>query len=129
MTIEALLSDLIAAVNANTAALKAASVATGTTTTSADEGTATKSAKADKGKGDGKKADAPAAAKGGKYSKEQMTAALNEVKEKINVAAAKGLITEVGKAAKMADINDPEVIDAVYEAAKAKLEEVGDGDM
>lgn len=76
-------------------------------------------------------APAPAAAKAEKpakaeytpkHSKDDMTAALNEVKEKFGTPVAKAIVTEVGKAAKMAEITDPKLIDACYEAAKAKLE-------
>lgn len=124
MSIEQALADLTAAVQANTEALKA--VSAGGATTAKTEATPTKSAKADKAQA-GNKGDSSATAgessKGGKFTKEQMTAALNDVKEKLGVASAKELIKTVGKAEKMADITDPERIDATYEAAKAKLTE------
>lgn len=124
MSIEQALADLTAAVQANTEALKA--MATGGASAPAKEAAPTKSPKADKAQA-GNKGDSSATAaepsKGGKYSKEQMTAALSEVKEKLGVSAAKELIKNVGKAEKMADITDPERIDETYEAAKAKLEE------
>lgn len=123
MSIEQALADLTAAVQANTEALKA--VAAGGTTAKT-EATPTKSAKADKAQA-GNKGDSSTTAgepsKGGKFTKEQMTAALNDVKEKLGVASAKELIKTVGKAEKMADITDPERIDATYEAAKVKLTE------
>ena len=58
-----------------------------------------------------------------KHTKDEMTAALNEVREKFGTPVAKSIVTETGKAAKMAEITDPKLIDACYEAAKAKLEE------
>ena len=70
------------------------------------------------------KAEKPAA-KGytPKYEKGAMQALLAEVKEKIGTPVAKALIKDIGKVDKMAEITDPEVIDAVYVAAKAKLTE------
>lgn len=61
-----------------------------------------------------------------KHTKDEMTAALNEVKEKFGTPVAKSIVTETGKAAKMAEISDPKLIDACYEAAKAKLAEAND---
>ena len=58
-----------------------------------------------------------------KHTKDEMTAALNEVKERFGTPVAKSIVTETGKAAKMAEITDPKLIDACYEAAKKKLEE------
>ena len=60
-----------------------------------------------------------------KHSHEEMAAALGEVKEKFGAPAAKAIISETGGKAKMAEITDPKTIDAVYDAAKAKLEDEG----
>lgn len=57
------------------------------------------------------------------HTKEEMQAALGELKEKSGAPAAKAIIKEVGKADKMAEITDPKLIDAVYEAAKKALAE------
>jgi hypothetical protein len=106
MSLEQAIQALTAAVEANTAALK--------------------------GAGASKPAAAPAPAPAAKpaaaeyapkHSKEEMTAALNEVKERFGTPVAKSIVTDVGKAAKMAEITDPKLIDACYDAAKAKLAE------
>lgn len=110
MSIEEALSKLTAAVEANTAALL----------------------------GGGKSAAAPAAEKAAsttkpskpagytaQHSHEEMAAALGEVKEKFGAPAAKAIIKETGGKDKMAEITDPKTIDAVYDAAKAKLEDEG----
>jgi hypothetical protein len=62
-------------------------------------------------------------ASAGKYTKDQMSAALNDVKEKHGTPAAKAIIKSVGGVDKIAEITDPAVIDKVYAAAKAKHEE------
>lgn len=106
MSLEQAIEKLTAAVEANTAALKAGGGKSGSgkseTTSSSDSGYKAK------------------------HDKAAMQAALNEVKEKLGTPAAKALIKDVGGADKMADITDPKKIDEVYEAAKKKLE---DGDM
>lgn len=56
-----------------------------------------------------------------KYTVEQMQAALSELKDKAGAPVAKGIVKEVGGKDKMAEITDPETVDKVYEAAKAKL--------
>ena len=108
MSIEEALSKLTAAVEANTAALlggaKAAAPAS------------EKAASTGKSK--------PAAYEA-KHSHEEMAAALGEVKEKFGAPAAKAIIKETGGKDKMAEIVDPKAIDAVYDAAKAKLEDEG----
>jgi hypothetical protein len=72
-----------------------------------------------------KKAAAPAvekkAAPKSERSREEMVAALNEVKEAKGADAAKGIIRDTGGVAKMAEIPDNK-IDAVYEAAKKAME-------
>ena len=54
------------------------------------------------------------------HTREEMQAALVELKEKVDAASAKAVISEAGGVAKMADIPDDK-IDDVYEAAKAKI--------
>lgn len=62
-----------------------------------------------------------------KYTRDDMIAALNEVKEKKGVAEAKELIKSKGGVDKMADVPEAK-IDAVYEAAKAALGAADEGD-
>lgn len=107
MSLEQAIEKLTAAIEANTAAVTAAA------------GSAPAAAPAATGKG--KKADTPKADTP-KVTREQMTKALNDVKEAKGVDAAKGIIKDVGKAAKMADIAD-NLIEAVYNAAVEKLAE------
>ena len=59
------------------------------------------------------------------HSHEEMAAALGEVKEKVGAPAAKAIIKGVGGKDKMAEITDPKTIDATYDAAKEKLEVAG----
>jgi hypothetical protein len=70
---------------------------------------------------------APAAAKEyvGQHTKDEMKAMVTKVKEKHGVPAAKAIIKTDGGADKLDDINDPKIIDKVYEVAKAKYEEDG----
>jgi hypothetical protein len=55
-----------------------------------------------------------------KYTRDQMQAKLNELKEKKGAPAAKGVITETGGVAKMAEIPESK-IDEVYAAADKAL--------
>lgn len=107
MSLEQKIEALTAAVEALTVAMKAG----GAASSSADKPTGTKTTKTTK-----------TAEYEPKHSKEEMQAAMAEVKDKLGVAKAKEIRGEVGKADKLADITDPKVIDAVYEAAKAALE-------
>jgi hypothetical protein len=104
MSLEDKIEALTKAVEASTAALTAGGAAPAATTT----------AKA--GKTKTTETTAPTT------TREEMVAALNEVKEKKGVSDAKALIKDVGKADKMADISD-KLIDAVFKAAQAKLAE------
>lgn len=104
MSIEQALAALTAAVEANTAALKGGASA-GKTETKNE--TKTKGYTA-------------------KHTKEEMLAAMNEVKEKIDADTAKGIRDSVGKVAKLAELTDPATIDAVYDAAKAALKKAED---
>lgn len=105
MSLEQAIVALTAAVEANTAALG---------------GKAPVAGKAEKPAATSKPA---ASAYEPKHSKEEMKAALAEVKEKQSTLAAKEIIKEVGKQDKMDEINDPKIIDLTYAAAKAKLAE------
>lgn len=110
MSLEQKIEELTAAVTALTAAMKG--------------GAAPAAAKAEKASD--VKAE-KAAGYEAKYSREEMQAALGEVKEKCGTPAAKAIIKDVGGVDKMAEITDPKVIDKVYDAAKAKLEEAEEG--
>lgn len=117
MNLEQLLQGVIEALNANTAALQAAGggAATTTGTTTKTTGTGTKTT----GKTSTKTADKPAGP-----TREEMVAALTEVKEKFGAAEAKAIITKVG-AEKMAGIEDAK-IGTAFTLAKAKLEAADD---
>lgn len=111
MSLEESILKLVAALEANTAAIGLAATPAATDKPAASTSTPAKPAK-------------PAAYEA-KHSHEEMAAALGEVKEKFGAPAAKAIISEVGGKAKMAEIVDPKAIDAVYDAAKAKLEDEG----
>lgn len=122
MSFDAQLTELNTNIKALIAALGAAgSVSTASTGTAADAGT-TSTAKST-GKGTKTKADTKPAGP----SREEMVAALTEVKEKFGAAEAKAIITKVG-AAKMAEIADDK-IGTAFTLAKSKLEATtGDDD-
>jgi hypothetical protein len=110
MALETALAENTAALKELTAAMKA--------------GSGAKPAVAAAGKGG---AATPAAAgKKGKHSKEDMQAALNDVKEKFGAGAAKEIISGTGGVEKMALIPEGK-FDAVYDAAKAKMAEGEEG--
>lgn len=114
MSFDAQLTELNTNIKALIAALGAAgSVSTASTGTAADAGaaTGTKTTKTSKTKTDTKPAGP---------SREEMVAALTEVKEKFGAAEAKAIITKVG-AAKMAEIADDK-IGTAFTLAKSKLE-------
>lgn len=124
MSFEDLIAGLTAALNANTAALKAAGVVT-----SASTGTAADAGAASTGKATGGKKGAGKTETKTGPSREEMVAALTEVKEKFGAAEAKAIISKVG-AGKMAEIADDK-IGTAFTLAKAKLEaeeNAGDGD-
>lgn len=60
------------------------------------------------------------------HTREEMVAALTELKEATGKDVAKGVISEHGGVEKMGDIPDDK-IDAVYAAAKAAMEDGDDG--
>lgn len=109
MSLEQAIKDLQAAVEANTAAVLKAGGAPAAT----GKGTAT-------GKGAGK--EDKAAAYTPKHTKEEMLTALTEMKEALGLPETKKLIKEVGKKDKMGEIEDPETIDKVYDAAKSAMD-------
>lgn len=103
------------AIEKNTAALEAltaAVLATAKLAPGAAASTGTGSTKAAD-----KKADAAP-----KATREEMTAVLKELGETKGAEVAVAIIKEIGKSPKMAQIKDAQV-DAVYKAAKVKLEE------
>ena len=113
MSLEESILKLVAALEANTAAIgvvPAAGKAAAPAASTEKAASASKPAKA---------------AYEAKHSHEEMAAALGEVKEKFGAPAAKAIIKETGGKDKMAEITDPKAIDAVYDAAKAKLEDDG----
>lgn len=112
MSLEQKIEALTAAIEANTAALKAAG---GTTAAPAAEDKAEKTTKAAKTT----KAEKPAGYEA-KHTKDQATAAVNEVKEKLGVAQAKAIIKKCG-AEKLSEITSAEGIDKLYELSKEAL--------
>lgn len=127
MSIEKALADLTEALNANTAAvLKAGGTAPAAAAAVAE------AAPEKKGPGRPKKdeaaAPATAAPKAPARTQEEMVAALEEVKDKINLDAAKKIISEVGGVDKRKDIPADKYA-AVYDAAKAALEAGEEADM
>lgn len=111
MSLEESILKLVAAIEANTAALGVVPAPSKAAAPSTEKAaSASKPAKA---------------AYEAKHSHEEMAAALGEVKEKFGAPAAKAIIKETGGKDKMAEITDPKTIDAVYDAAKAKLEDEG----
>jgi hypothetical protein len=116
MSLETLLENLIAAVNANTAALQGGSTAGA----ASEKATTAKSEKATTAKSE--KATTAKTTKP-KFSVEQASSLLLELKEAHGVEHAKAILTENG-VAKMAEM-PAEKAEAIYEAAKAKLEELG----
>ena len=117
MSLEESILKLVAALEANTAAIGLAPAPSA--------GKAATSAATDKAAASTSSKPAKPAAYEAKHSHEEMAAALGEVKERFGAPAAKAIISEVGGKAKMAEITDPKAIDAVYDAAKAKLEDEG----
>ena len=125
MSLEESILKLVAALEANTAAIGLAPApSAGKAATPAATGKAATPAATNKAAASTSTPAKPAAYEA-KHSHEEMAAALGEVKEKFGAPAAKAIISEVGGKAKMAEIVNPKAIDAVYDAAKAKLEDEG----
>lgn len=115
MSLEDAILKLVAATEANTAAVLAAGGSAAAAPAAAPA--------ADKAAGKGKKtetaaAPAPAAPK---ITRDEVNAALEQVREKFGVEEAKKIISGEGKAPKRADIAE-ENFKAVYDACKAKME-------
>lgn len=110
MSLEQKIEALTAAIEANTAALKGAAAAPAAAP-AADKAAATKTEKSTKTK--------PAAYEA-KHTKDQATAAVNEVKEKLGVAQAKAIIKKCG-AEKLSEITSDEAIDKLYDLSKEAL--------
>ena len=110
MSIEQLIAANTAALEALTAAIKAGG-------TAAPAAETTKVEKTEKTKVEKTKADEYEA----KHGASEMQALLNKVKETKGVADAKRIISEIGKAAKMADITDPKLVDAVFNECEKVL--------
>jgi hypothetical protein len=120
MSIELKIDALIAALEANTAALQGAGGAAKTGASSDAAGAAEKTTRTRTTKAK----DEPKAAS--KRSKAEMQAALNEVREALGTAKAKGLIKGAGFD-KLADVTEDK-FDALYDAAKALLDTDGAGE-
>jgi nitrogenase molybdenum-iron protein alpha/beta subunit len=112
MSIDKSIADLIAALDRNTAALQGAA---GTTSAAASTEKAEKTTK-------GKATKEEAA----KVTQEQVNAALIKIKDDFGMEHAKAIITDIGKAAKMAEIK-PAQYQAVYDAAVKKHAELSEG--
>jgi len=115
MSIETKLDALIAAIEANTAALTGSKPAAAAKPTAAEKPAAAPDKPA-RGR--------PAAAKS-EHSKDEVMAALNEVKEAHGIEAAREILGAHGYK-KMVDMKDKD-FDAIYDAAKAKMGEGEDG--
>lgn len=110
MSIDVQIAALIAALNANTEALKAAGGSAPAATTE----------KATKAKAEKTKDETP------KITQEQVNAALIKIKDDFGMPEAKKIITDVGGVEKMAEIK-PAEYQAVYDAAVAKHAELSAG--
>ena len=126
MSFDAQITELNTNIKALIAALGAASTGTASAA-AADTGTASTA------KSTGTKGKSKTAEKAGP-TREEMVAALTEVKEKFGAAEAKAIISKAG-ASKMAEIADDK-IGAAFTLAKAKLDasaadegDEGDGDL
>lgn len=119
MSLEQALADNTAAVIALTAALaKGAPVATAGAST--DAKAETKTTKPDAKTTKATKETKPAAPK---HSREEVTAAVSEVKEKFDTETARALFQQYAE--KLKDVPDDK-LDALYDAAKEKLAEGDD---
>ncbi len=116
MSLEVKIETLTAAVEALTAAIAKGGVAASTAPAASEtpEKKTRNTAKKEE------KTEAPTAKS--KHSRDDVIAALNEVKEKKGVADAKAVIKTAAGVDKMADIPE-EKLDAVYDAAKEALED------
>lgn len=119
MSLEQKIEALTAAIEANTAALlKSGGKPAAAAKTDSDD--------AEKPAAAAKKTAKPAKVES-EHTREEMQAALGELKEATDAATAKAVISKHGGVAKMAEIPDDK-IDAVYEAAKKALEDAAGGE-
>lgn len=119
--IEQLIKDLIAAVNANTAAVNALAAAGGATTTAAATTEAAAEVKKPAKKAAKAEAAEPEVAKP-EHTQAEVTAALVKIKDDFGIEHAREILAKY-KYAKMADIK-PEHFDAVFAEAEAKHAEL-----
>jgi hypothetical protein len=130
MSIETLLTALVAAVEANTAALTGSKASAGKTAAKddGDDLGGKAEGKAATGKAAAGKA---AAAKTKSIDVETMQAALEKVKKQLGAAEAKAIITKFGKVAKMAEIEEDNyqaVFNACEKALNADAGDTGAGE-
>lgn len=118
MSIETLLSELKASVDRNTEALLALAKGGSAPAATTEKKETVKTEKKETTKTE-KKEEA-------KLTQDQVNAALIKLKDKFGMEHAKAIISEQGKAAKMAEIK-PAQFQAVYDAAVAKYEELENG--
>ena len=116
MSLETLIQNLTAALEANTAAILGAGGQTATTTAAAAPEKTTKTTKA---------ADKPAKTTKPKRSIEEASSLLLELKDGHGIQHAKDILAAHG-VAKMAEM-PADKAEAIYDAAKAKLEELAAG--
>lgn len=137
MSIEVLMTSLIEALNANTAALTG-KASTGKKTVSDDgddaapaKKTATRGRKAASDEGDDEEKAPAKKTTTKKITREDLTTIFNKVKEDLGTPVAKKIIESMG-VERLAEIDD-EDIEAAYKKAKAKLDaaskEDDDGDI
>ena len=113
MSIETKIDELIAALNANTAALQGAKAAPAASAEKAEAKTTEKAEKVEK----------KVAAYVPKHTMEELQALGADVRAKLGMEKAKALRAEhAGEVSKLSEITDPKKIDAVYEAFAAALE-------
>lgn len=117
MSIEALLTSLKEALDANTEALNRVAASGGATTTAKENSGET----SPRGRKPKETTTEPA-----KITQDMVNAALIKIKDEFGMEQAKTVIQEAGGVAKMAEIK-PAKFQAVYEAAVAKYEELSNG--
>lgn len=114
MSLEQKIEALTAAIEANTAALTGGAKAPAAAVEKAAPAAVEKAAKVPKAE------KSKPAAYEAKHTKSEAHAAVNEVKEKLGIPAAKAVIAEAG-GTKLADIVTDEALDKLYDLSKAAL--------
>lgn len=129
MSFDKAIADLIAAVNANTEAVKAHTAALSGNAAAPEVKEEGKSAETTTPRGRGRPPKHTNKEDGytPKYTQSEMQAAVNEVKIEFGTVEAKNLIKDVGGQDRLVDVVDPKKIDELYEAARAKIEGGSDG--